>query len=134
MSYSEIVRRYVVGMNHGDWPAVRELFARHAEVRGVLGWGSVDVAMPIWRELRDGMKMVLEIEGLVESGETVVARYTERGRFVGSFRGLPGVEPTGREYEVVAMEWFEFHGGKIGKRWGARDFDRIKTQVLAARA
>jgi hypothetical protein len=28
------------------------------------------------------------------------------------------------------MEWFELDEGKIARRWGARDFDSIKKQVL----
>lgn len=130
MSPSEVVRQYAAAMNEGDWAALRALFTAGAEVRGVLGWGGVDFALPIWRELHEGMSLRLDIEALVETGDTVVARYTERGRFVGPFRGLPGLEPTGRDYEVVAMEWFEFEDGRIARRWGARDFDRIKAQVL----
>jgi hypothetical protein len=54
----------------------------------------------------------------------------ESGRFQGTFRGLSGEQPTGRTYQVVAMEWFELKGDLIAKRCGARDFDAIKKQVL----
>jgi predicted ester cyclase len=130
MSHSHVVRLYVEAMNQGDWAALRSLFAPDAQIRGVLGWGGIEFAMPVWRELHDGLSMMLEVEDIVESAETVVVRYIERGRFVGPFRGLTGLEPTGRVYEVTAIEWFEFEGGKIARRWGARDFDRIRTQVM----
>jgi len=130
MSHSHVVRLYVEAMNQGDWAALRSLFAPDAQIRGVLGWGGIEFAMPVWRELHDGLSMMLEVEDIVESAETVVVRYIERGRFVGPFRGLTGLEPTGSAYEVTAIEWFEFEGGKIARRWGARDFDRIRTQVM----
>ena len=129
MGRGDVVRRYVEAMNSGRWAQLRELFTDDAVVRGVMGWGGLEFALPVWRELHEGLQMSLEIEALVEDRETVVTRYIERGRFVGHFRGLAGLEPTGKAYEVVAMEWFEFEGGKIARRWGARDFDRIKSMV-----
>ena len=60
----------------------------------------------------------------------VAVRFVESGCFQGAFGGLPGQEPTGRPYRVNASEWFELDGDRIVKRWGARDFDAIKSQVL----
>ena len=54
-----------------------------------------------------------------QEGSSVAVRYTERGRSAKAFRGIG---PTGKTYEVLAIEWFEFEGGKIVRRWGARDF------------
>jgi hypothetical protein len=42
------------------------LFDPQANIRGVLGWGGLDVATPVWRELHDSMNMHLESERLVE--------------------------------------------------------------------
>ncbi|MFC3071057.1 ester cyclase [Phenylobacterium soli] len=117
-----VVASYVEAFNAGDWPTLRRLFASNATIRGVLGWGNIDeVAMPVWKELHDGLQMKLAIDGLVADGEAVAARFTETGAFVGPFRGLAGLEPTGKSYELVAMEWFEFEDGLIARRWGARD-------------
>jgi predicted ester cyclase len=44
--------------------------------------------------------------------------YTERGTFRAPAFGK---EPTGKSYELVAMEWFVIRDGKIQRRWGARD-------------
>ena len=64
--------------------------------------------------------MELSIEDLAAEGNQVAARYTERGRWTGPFLDMG--EPTGRPYELVAMEWFEFDPeGRIVQRWGARD-------------
>jgi predicted ester cyclase len=70
--------------------------------------------------LRNGLNMELTIEELAAEGDRVAARYTERGRWTGPFLDMG--EPTGRTYELVAIEWFEFSGdGRITRRWGARD-------------
>jgi predicted ester cyclase len=85
-----------------------------ANIRGVLGWRGLDIAMPVWRELHDSMNMHLEIERLVEDGDTVVALLNETGRFTGLFRGLPGREPSGKTYAIIAIEWFEFAKSPVG--------------------
>lgn len=133
MDKLDTVRAYVAAFNAGDWDAIRPLFTPGAMIRGVLGWGELEeVAFPVWRELHDGLRMSLQIEALVEDGDVVVARFTETGTFVGPFRGLPGLTPTGRSYEIVAMEWFEFEDGMIARRWGARDSAAITRMVTAA--
>jgi predicted ester cyclase len=74
--------------------------------------------VPIWRELREAFAIRLEVEEMAAEGARVAARYVERGRSVGPFRGQG---PTGKSYEIAAMEWFVIVGGRIWKRWGARD-------------
>ena len=126
MTHEDVVRRYVAALNSGDWDAMPALFAPDAKIHGVLGAGGLDVAMPIWRMLHDGLAMELTIEAMVAAGDTVAARYIERGRFVGPFQGHA---PTGRAYQVPAMEWFAFRDGRIAERWGARDFAAIARQA-----
>jgi hypothetical protein len=125
------VRNYVEAFNAGDFPKLMDSFAPGAVVFGVLGSAPVAEAEPIWRELHEGMAMELAPQAAAVDGNTVVVRYLERGRFQGSFRGLAGHPPTGRTYQVIAMEWFELDGELITKRWGARDFDAIRRQVLS---
>jgi predicted ester cyclase len=62
--------------------------------------------------------MQLRVEELVAEGCTFAARYTETGTFT---KPAFGHEPTGKSYELVAMEFFEIREGKIKRRWGARD-------------
>jgi predicted ester cyclase len=131
MTNEAIVRAYVEALNSGDWAAMDPLFTPDATIRGVLGWGGLDVVLPVWRELHEGMSMHLEIEDLVASGDTVVVRFRESGRFVGPFRGLAGQEPTDKTYEIQAIEWFELEGGRIARRWAGRDSASISRQVLA---
>ena len=122
----QIVIDYVDAFNRGDIERLRRLFAEDALVYGVLGWGGMDEVVPIWRELRAAFAIELKVEAMIAEGGTVAVRYTERGTSVGSFRGGA---VTGRSFEVVAMEWFVIKGGRIQRRWGARDFASQSRQM-----
>jgi steroid delta-isomerase-like uncharacterized protein len=113
-----LVRRYIDAFNRGDLSTLKTLFAEDAEIQGVLGKGVFDRVEPIWRQLIEGYGIQLRIEELIAEGNTVAARFTETGTFV---RPAFGKEPTGKSYELVAMEWFEVDGDRIVRRWGARD-------------
>jgi steroid delta-isomerase-like uncharacterized protein len=125
-SNKEVVRRYVAAFNRGDTDALRDLFTADAVIQGVLGSAPLGEALQIWRELHAAFGVVLTVEEMVAEGDRVAVRYTERGTFAGPFRGK---EPTGKAYELVAMEWFEFRGGRIHRRWGARDSAAQARQV-----
>jgi predicted ester cyclase len=127
----QTVRAYVEAFNAHDMARMRRLFVEQPEIWGVLGHGGLDVVEPIWRELHESLEMKLEIVALAAEGEVVVARLRETGRFIGQFRGLPGRPPTGRSYEIGAIEWFEFQSGRIARRFAARDSGAITRQVLA---
>ena len=120
------VEAYIAAFNQGDLDTLRALFAEDALVYGVLGWGGVDVVAPIWQELHAAFALHLTAEDLVSQGDTVAVRYTERGTFRAPFRGQP---PTGKSFELVAMEWFELRDGKIRRRWGARDSASQARQI-----
>ena len=122
MSYEEankrIVQAYVDAFNRGDLEALRKLFSEDAQIQGVLGEGILDKVVAVWAQLIEGYGMQLEVAGMVAEGDTVAVRYVERGTFRAPAFGH---EPTGRSYELVAMEWFIIREGKIHQRWGARD-------------
>lgn len=113
-----LVRAYVDAFNRGDMETLRALFTEDAQVQGVLGWGGMDVVIPIWEQLHACFGIELTIEDLVAEGDIVAARYVERGTSRAAFRGQG---PTGKSYEIVAMEWFALRGARIHRRWGARD-------------
>ena len=117
---------YVNAFNGGDIDALCALFAPDARVSGVLGWGTIETARPIWQDLMQCLKLQLHVEAIISEGETVAVRYTERGSSALPFRGFPA---TSRSYELVAMEWFEMRDGQIWRRWGARDYDSQKRQL-----
>jgi len=114
----KIVEQYVDAFNRGDEAVLRTLFTEDALVYGVLGWGPFDQVLQIWREIKSAFALHLNIEEIIAEGDVVAVRYRETGKSVGCFRGGP---ITGKEFEVVAMEWFQMKDGKIHRRWGARD-------------
>jgi steroid delta-isomerase-like uncharacterized protein len=113
-----VVRAYVAAFNRGDLNALKQLLAEDAEIQGVMGKGVFDLVEPIWRQLMEGYGMQLAIQELIAEGGKVAARYIETGTFK-----APAFDhqPTGKSYELVAMEWFEIENGKIKRRWGTRD-------------
>ena len=116
--HEHVVREYVDAFNRLDLERLRKLFASDAIVYGVLGAGGLDVVEPIWQEIHAAFAIQLTIDDIVVEGDRVAVRYTERGRFIGPFRGS---EPTQKPYEIVAMEWFAMKDGCIWRRWAARD-------------
>lgn len=121
-----VVMTYVDAFNRGDLDAVCAVFAPGALIHGALGWGGLAMARPMWEELMRCFQVSLEVDAVVAEGDTVAVRYTERGRSVASFRGG---DVTGRDYEVIAMEWFVVKGGHIERRWGARDTASLFRQM-----
>ena len=63
---------------------------------------------------------------MIAEGDRVAVRYIERGTFAGPFRGN---QPTGKSYELVALETFLLKDGKIQQRWGARDSASQARQI-----
>jgi hypothetical protein len=116
------IREYTDAFNEGEFERLLAQFADDAVIHGVLGSAPIQQVEPVWRELHEGMAMVLSPRDAVVDSNAVVVRYVERGCFRGSFRGLAGHAPTNRSYEVTAIEWFQLSGGKIRERWGLRDF------------
>jgi len=114
----KVVLQYVEAFNRGDLDALGSMLSEDAEIQGVFGKGLFEKIAPIWRQLIEGYGMRLEVKGLVAEGNIVAARYIETGTFKAP---AFGAEPTGKSYELVAMEWFEIEDGKIRRRWGARD-------------
>lgn len=113
-----IVQAYVDAFNAGDMEKLVALFSPEAEIQGVLGKGQMEKVMPVWIQLVEGLGMQLKIEEICAEGNVVAVRYTETGTFRGNFMGNA---PTGRSYELVAIEWFVIENGLIVRRWGARD-------------
>ncbi|MFD1942922.1 ester cyclase [Paradevosia shaoguanensis] len=121
------VKAYVAAMNAGDFEALRRLFAADARIEGVTGSASVDEAVIVWRALHGSLNMNLKIEAMACENDTIVVRFLESGRWTAPFLGM--TEPTGKSFELVAIEWFELTDGLIHRRWGVRDAASQARQV-----
>lgn len=114
----QVVLQYVDAFNRGDLHKLHSLLADDAEIQGVFGKGLFEKIEPIWRQLIEGYGMQLKVQGIIAEGNIVAVRYIETGTFQAPAFGR---QPTGKSYELVAMEWFEIVDGKVKRRWGARD-------------
>jgi ketosteroid isomerase-like protein len=121
------VLAYVAALNAGDMDAVRPLFTPDAAIHGVTGSGDIDAAIAIWRSLRGGLNMRLTVEDLAESPDAVVVRFCESGCWTGPCLGWEN--PTGRTYQMPAIEWFSMRDGVIHRRWGIRDSGMLARQI-----
>ena len=122
----QVVQEYVAAFNRGDLNTLKNLVAPDGMIQGVLGKGHLDKVLHIWEQLITGLGMQLRIEEMIAVDEVVAVRYTESGTFKGPFLGH---EPTGKSYELVAMEWFQIRDGLIQQRWGARDHAAQARQI-----
>ena len=122
----QTVRQYIDAFNRGDLDGICACFAPDALIFGVLGWGKIDVARPIWKDLIESLQLQFEPTAMIEQDNIIAVRIVERGKSVKPFRGHPA---TGKTYEVIAIEWLEMKDGKILCRWGARDSAAIFRQL-----
>ncbi|MGC4056054.1 MAG: ester cyclase [Paludibaculum sp.] len=120
------MRAYVDAFNQGNFEAIAGLCTEDVEIQGVLGKGNLATAIGAWRDLHEAYDPQLEIEDMVGEGSIVAVRLNEQGTFTKPFRGI---QPTGKSYSLVAMEWFHFRDGKIAARWGARDSGSMMRQL-----
>ncbi|WP_378945269.1 ester cyclase [Mesorhizobium sp. ANAO-SY3R2] len=125
-SAKNVVRAYIEAMNSGDFASLPSLFAPDAVIHGVLGHGTVEFALPIWRELHECLVMRLAVLDMAEEGENVVVRFRETGKATAPFRGMPA---TGNSFELTAIEWFTVRDGRITQRWGVRDSGHQARQL-----
>jgi len=124
----QTVHEYAQAYGRGDYETILKLCTPDVVVQGVLGKGGMDIVLPIWKELHHAFNQQLIVQEMIGEGDTVAVLLTERGTFRNEFRGM---KPTGKNYEIVAMEWFHLRDGKIAERWGARDSATIMRQVGA---
>lgn len=122
----QVVLAYVDAFNRGDVDDLCKLFTPDAQIWGVLGWGNIEKARPVWEALIQSLKINLHVDGIISQGNAVAVRFTERGQSIGEFMGMG---PTGRSYEIIAMEWFEIKENFIHRRWGTRDSGAQSRQL-----
>jgi steroid delta-isomerase-like uncharacterized protein len=85
--------------------------------------------LPGQREGRDGLKdrvrMLVEglaptftVEDIVAEGDRVVVRWTNSGRHVGDFLGMP---PTGHSYAIAGIDIYRIEDGQLAEHWHVID-------------
>jgi len=67
-----------------------------------------------------------EIEALVAEDDKVVGLYTETATMKGNFMGM---EATGKQYTIPAVEIYRLAEGKITEAWFVRNFASVFQQL-----
>jgi len=56
----------------------------------------------------------VEVNDIVDAGETLVGRYTYRGRHTGTFLGVP---PSGAQIEMHSIDIWRVRDGRLREHW-----------------
>ena len=56
----------------------------------------------------------VEVNDIVDAGETLVGRYTYRGRHTGTFLGVP---PSGAQIELHSIDIWRVRDGRLQEHW-----------------
>ncbi len=56
----------------------------------------------------------VDVDDVIEDGQTVVGRYTYRGRHTGTFMGIPA---TGAEVEMHSIDIWRIRDGRLYEHW-----------------
>lgn len=128
-----VARRFVEQVyNQHNVDALDDLVADDFVFSGLRGETS-DLARlkKVYRHLFEQMHasfpdMTFEIADVVADEQGVSLRLIERGTFEKPFRGM---EPTGEEIEVEAIEIFMIEEGRIVRRHAVRDSAAVQRQV-----
>jgi hypothetical protein len=52
-THKQVVSQHIEAFNQGDLELLQRLLPPDALLQGVLGWGGLDKAIPMWKELRE---------------------------------------------------------------------------------
>ena len=55
-----------------------------------------------------------EVDDIIEDGDTLVGRYTYRGRHTGTFMGVP---PSGAQVELHSIDIWRVRDGRLQEHW-----------------
>lgn len=119
-STKELVREGIEAINERDAATLRDLVAEDVVVHGQAGQeirgreAVVDAQLdrPAFPDAH------LELESMVEEGDTVAVRM----RFTGTHEGpMAGIDPTGREIEIRVMAMYRVAEGQLAEAWFVED-------------
>ncbi len=130
-----LVRRvYDEVINGGNLALIDELFAAdfvdHEEFPGLAGGREgVKQFFTMMRAAFPDLRMA--IDDLIAEGDKVVARATMSGTHKGEFMGM---EPSGKQFRVSAIDVVRFADGKAIEHWGLTDAAAMMEQLSAVPA
>ena len=132
-STEAVMTRFVEFINTADERLAQQIIAPDAlfwaptqaeALRGPSGY------LTLLAMLRSGFPDInWTLEETITEGNKVAARFTMRGTHQGNFLGI---EPTGNQISVQALNFYHFAGGQIVKEQGQPDLFGLIQQIGAA--
>ena len=117
----ELARKfYEVVLNKGDVDLLDEIttagYVEHDPLPGQ-GTGRDGVKDRV-NMLRAGLQPQFTLEDVIAEGDKVVVRWTNSGRHVGEFLGIP---PTNKDFTIAGIDIFVVRDGRLAEHWHVVD-------------
>jgi steroid delta-isomerase-like uncharacterized protein len=71
-------------------------------------------------------EVAFDVHDLVAEGDSVVFRWTLRGRHTGPFQGMG---PTGKTIAMTGISWLRLHDGQFAELWVEQDLAGMMAQL-----
>ncbi|MFN2567468.1 MAG: ester cyclase [Gemmatimonadaceae bacterium] len=127
---AEYIRPWLEGLNRGDVSAAKETFAPGCVVH-ITGspeplHGPEAFAQFVGGFIAGFPDVHFEVEDQVESGDTIVIRWSAEGTHT---RPLGNIPPTGKRTRVDGIAMDRLVGGKVVERWEQWDQTALLRQI-----
>jgi steroid delta-isomerase-like uncharacterized protein len=124
-----LVARFYDGINAGNLGVIDELvaddFAEHEEFPGISQ--DKEGVRQFFTMFRTGFPdMRMDAHDVLIDGDLVCIRSTMSGTQQGEFMGMP---PTGKRFEVSAIDMVRVRDGKVTDHWGVMDAMKMMQQL-----
>lgn len=110
--YDESIRLHGYSPEPLDKPSVREFYKMLRAAFSAVG----------------AVSPTLRLEGLIEQGDHVAARFTMSGEHRGPFMGVPA---SGRPIALPGITTMHFRDGRVIERWSSADMLGLLAQIGA---
>jgi steroid delta-isomerase-like uncharacterized protein len=129
-STEELMREIIALANEHRLQDVRRTpnFVNHSHFQGRSQGTAEELPERFRKQFAAFPDLSKEISSLYTDGDVGIARVTLRGTHLGEYRGLA---PTGKTFEVEAIEIFRFEDGAAAEHWSVVDELSILAQIGA---
>ena len=114
-TYHHLAERFAQTLTDHDLAAFAELlhpdYVNHNRYAQPGKEGSIAIFADFLRAFED---FRVEVDDAIDAGQTVVGRYTYRGRHTGTFMGIP---PTGKQIEMHSIDIWRIRDGRLHEHW-----------------
>jgi predicted SnoaL-like aldol condensation-catalyzing enzyme len=115
MTNSQLAERFAKTLTDHDLDAFAQLLDPHYVNHNRFATPGRDGAVAIFRAFLDAFEgFRVQADDVLDAGDSVVGRFTYRGRHTGEFLGVP---PSGAEIEMRSIDIWRVSGGRFVEHW-----------------